>query len=371
MFSISYLIVLPDLFTHDWYYKYDYAVLLPQPKLPLLSIVRNELRDGNLKEALSDKIQDEFGKDEFALSSPYGHYLRELFFHIPFLIADALESQRQFADAKRWYQMIFNPFDVKGQYWKYSLFRDLTDDLDTFLTDNAANLIFSENPFNPDAIAQLRQGAYEKAVVMGYIDNLLKWGDDLFSKDTWEDINQATILYVMAWQILGPRPLKTDEPKPPENEVKLSDLNIKQGSSNSSPYIMIYDEFKIPENDYFSFYWDMIEDRLYKIRHCMNIKGIIRELPLFQPPINPNSLITIMADGKLSFVGGESSKEIPHYRFTSMIERARRATSDVIQLGNAILSAIEKQDAEKLAVLRNNHEKTYLATNNNYEAATN
>src|SRR6267154_2783727 len=41
---------------------------------------------------------------------------------------------------------------------------------------------------------------------MKYIDNLLDWGDSLFSQFTMESVNEATMLYVMAADILGPRP---------------------------------------------------------------------------------------------------------------------------------------------------------------------
>ena len=37
------------------------------------------------------------------------------------------------------------------------------------------------DPFDPDAIAQLRPVAYQRAIVMKYIDNLIAWGDQLFT----------------------------------------------------------------------------------------------------------------------------------------------------------------------------------------------
>ena len=29
-------------------------------------------------------------------------------------------------------------------------------------------------------------------------------------------------------------------------------------------------------------YWDTVADRLFKIRHCMNIEGVVRQLALFE-----------------------------------------------------------------------------------------
>ena len=61
------------------------------------------------------------------------------------------------------------------------------------------------------------------------------------------------------------------------------------GGTNSGavPSLVLY--FCIPPNDKLLAYWDQIEDRLFKIRHCMNIEGVVRQLPLFQPPIDPGT----------------------------------------------------------------------------------
>ena len=39
--------------------------------------------------------------------------------------------------------------------------------------------------------------------------------------------------------------------------------------------------FCIPPNKNLLAYWDRVEDRLFKIRNCMNISGIRRQLDLF------------------------------------------------------------------------------------------
>ena len=56
-------------------------------------------------------------------------------------------------------------------------------------------------------IARLRPVAYQKAVVMKYLDNLIAWGDSLFAQNNRESIAEATQLYVLAQQILGPKPV--------------------------------------------------------------------------------------------------------------------------------------------------------------------
>ena len=72
------------------------------------------------------------------------------------------------------------------------------------------------NPFEPHRIANYRTVAYQKTVVMKYLDNLIAWGDYLFRQDSMESINEATQLYILAAEILGPRPKRIPpQAKPP------------------------------------------------------------------------------------------------------------------------------------------------------------
>ena len=55
--------------------------------------------------------------------------------------------------------------------------------------------------------------------------------------------------------------------------------------------------FCVPPNETLLGYWDLVEDRLFKIRHCMNIEGIARTLPLWEPRIDPALLVRAKAAG--------------------------------------------------------------------------
>ena len=162
------------------------------------------------------------GKIDF--KGALGTYFREIFFHAPFLIANQLNSQQNFAAAQDWYHYIFNPTvdDVepkkgrsaaetasmeRDRVWRYLEFRGLdVPKLRSILTDSSAIEVYKKDPFNPHAIARLRLSAYQKCIVMKYIDNLIDWGDSLFTEFTMESVNEATLLYVTALEILGPRP---------------------------------------------------------------------------------------------------------------------------------------------------------------------
>src|SRR5262249_16419740 len=81
--------------------------------------------------------------------------------------------------------------------------------------------------------------------------------------------------------------------------------------------------FCIPQHDMLLGYWEAVEDRLFKIRNCMNIEGVVRQLPLFAPPIDPALLVQAVAMGiDISSVLNDISTPAPHYRFTFMLQKA-------------------------------------------------
>ena len=156
--------------------------------------------------------------DRSIFKESFSLYFREIFFFIPYLIANHLNTQGKYEEAQKWYHYIFNPTansiaepentssDI-DRVWQYREFRNHTiKTLKEILTDDAAIKEYERDPFNPHAIARLRLGAYKKNIFMKYIDNLLDWGDQLFNQDTMESINEATLLYLVASDILGARP---------------------------------------------------------------------------------------------------------------------------------------------------------------------
>ncbi len=218
---------------------------------------------------------------------------------------------------------------------------------------------------------------------MKYLDNLIAWGDQLFRRDTIESINEATQLYILAAEILGPRPERIPPRAEPEVQTfqtiapKLDEFSnalvaIEEfvppsapGTMpvGSQPHItlpaMLY--FCVPKNDKLLAYWDTVADRLFKVRHCMNIEGVVRQLPLFEPPIEPGLLVKAVAAGiDISSVLNDISAALPRYRFNVMAQKASELCAEVKALGASLLAALEKRDAEALARLRSTHEIAVL-----------
>ena len=120
--------------------------------------------------------------------------------------------------------------------------------------------------------------------------------------------------------------------------------------------------FCIPKNDKLLTYWDTVADRLFKIRHCMNIAGVERQLALFAPPIDPGLLVKAAAAGvDIGSVLNDLNAPAPGYRFQIMVQKAHDLIADAKGLGAALLAALEKKDAEVLAVLRSGQEIQVMA----------
>lgn len=346
---------------------------------------------------------------DFTPDGAYAPYNWELFYHAPLLIGNALSRNQRFEEARDWYHFIFNPLGVESKkqggspmskFWitkpfyetadaRYrqqrieNLLRILAGDtgapeysstLATALATQVAD--WRAHAFDPHRIAAYRTVAYQKTVVMKYLDNLIAWGDYLFRQDSMESINEATQLYVLAAEILGPRPKRVSPAAKPPLEsyhelqskldafanrvVEVENLVPPQPGSGGSgagapPLPMLY--FCIPPNEKMLGYWDTVADRLYKIRHCMNIEGVVRQLALFEPPIDPGALVKAVAGGvDLGAALADLNAPLPLYRFNTLLQKANEVCGDVKALGAALLSALEKKDAEALALLRQGQE---------------
>ncbi|HET6213484.1 MAG TPA: neuraminidase-like domain-containing protein, partial [Micromonosporaceae bacterium] len=399
-------------------------------------------------------------------NSSNGLYYWEIFFHAPLLIAQALNNAQRFADARQWYEYIFDPTE-RMRYWRFLPFlaldvhalvvscradllrlndpavqarldpiltsldalapaflgaRELTGAEGTFLTDLAGTGLdrveaalralpqsgvvrslqervamigllhrqydllgdresllrtYLDDPFDPHAIAELRPVAYRRAVVMAYIDNLLDWGDMLFRQYTGESIDEARMLYILAYDLLGERPYDagpralpaaTDSAHldgQPDGEGQVDHLTaggaMLQGTgavhaSVADPY------FYVPDNSTFFEYWARVEDRLRKIRQSLDIMGISRPVPLFEPPADVMALVRGAATGaELDQIAAGAAAPVPNYRFSFLFRKASDLVDRLRQFGGDLLNTLERRDAEELSLLQNRQEAAILA----------
>lgn len=344
---------------------------------------------------------------DFTSSGAYSVYNWELFYHVPMTVAIHLSKNQQFEEAQRWFHYVFDPTDnsdgpTPERFWKVRPFHytdvrmieellvNLSTGNDPQLREETINSIgaWKSLPFRPHVIARYRKSAYMYKAVMAYLDNLIDWGDSLFRQDTRESVNEAIQLYVLATNILGPRPQavpKKGSVRPQTYANFRADLdkfgNVLRELETDIPFDILPDPmegasgedmttlrsignalyFCVPRNEQLLGYWDTVADRLFKIRNSLNIKGIFRQLPFFAPPIDPGMLAAGAAAGlDVSAIVGGLNQPLPLVRFRLLLQKATEITNEVKSLGSAYLSALEKADNEALAILRARHETKIL-----------
>ncbi len=350
---------------------------------------------------------------DFNLNSAMSQYYWEIFFHAPFLIANALKNQQQFATSKTWYEYIFNPTindkysevdngdeDKNDKYWRFLGLRSFNnptlkteldksswaEEMKDDLSSQPQLKQYHSDPFDPHAIATLRPIAYQKAIVMHYINNTLSWADNLFRQYTVESIMEATMLYVMAYDLLGKQPLILGDCPLPKDQtldeiikdlgnIDLKDIpefliileqmqkHVAAIAPKDNPNNYIHGAyFGLPDNEQFIGYWDKVRQALYNIRHGLNIDGVRQQLPLFQPPLNPADLVQQIGSGaNLSQALSNQRTQIPYYRFEVIIQKAKALTQTVVQFGQSLLSALEKRDNEQLLLLNHVNQQNILS----------
>ena len=317
------------------------------------------------------------------LGGPYANYNWELLFHVPLTIAVHLSKNQRFAEAQQLVPLHLRP-DVAPtrasrrpqRFWKFLRFRPATDpySIDELLTllSNARRRVHADqtllkqpildgyeaikhNPFQPHAVARTRPLAYQYHVVMKYLDNLIAWGDSLFLQDT-DRVDQRSDAALRAGR-QHPRPAAPAGPA--AGTVRAEDVRPAQGSrprpdrqragraggrssrstsprrsrrpATATPAARCSASgarctSAFPATDKLLAYWDTVADRLFKIRHCMNIEGVVRQLALFDPPLDPGMLVKAAAAGIDigSLVAGPTSRVGP-LRALPLIQQGARA----------------------------------------------
>ena len=345
---------------------------------------------------------------DFTAAGGYSGYNWEVFLHVPLLLAERLTTNQDFTGAQKWFHRIFDPTDRSGlpapqRFWRTKPFYlTSTDDsqpgsyyqqrveeilkrLAAGNTDEQANVqTWLDNPFQPDVIARLRTTAYQKSVVMKYLDNLIAWGDQLYRQDTGESVNKAAQLYLLAAEVLGRRPEEVYDATPaPSRSFRglvtgtasavvaaehLVSGQVRPVAGVAAPSVTVgvglnwLNYFHVPRNEKLLSYWDVVDDRLSKIRSGLTIDGQAAQLSAFGAEIDPGVLVRAVATGQdLTTALADISAPVPHYRFATMLAKAKELANEVKSFGSALLSALEKRDAEALARLRSRHEITLLA----------
>lgn len=347
---------------------------------------------------------------EYAAKGTCGAYAYanwELFYFVPLTIAIHLSRDQRFEEAQRWFHFLFDPTDdsdgpTPQRFWKVKPFQqtpvvsiqrilvNLASGEDPVLRAATLDSIakWRTTPFRPHAVARLRPSAYMFKTVIEYLRHLLRWGDHRFREDTRESITEATQLYVLAANILGPRPQEVPRAgtTPGRSYAELrNDLdafgNALRALESEIPFVPapptsggtqpeplgplgsvgagLY--FCVPPDGQLLELWDQVAQRLFFIRNSLNLQGVFRPLPLFAPPIDPALLARGAAAGvDVGAVVAGTHQPVPPVRFRVLHQQALELCQHCQALGQNLLSMMQSEDGEALSVLRARHESAVL-----------
>ncbi|MFL9482875.1 hypothetical protein ACI6Q2_08860 [Chitinophagaceae bacterium LWZ2-11] len=352
----------------------------------------------------------------FKIGEPYAQDNWMTFYHSITLIAETLLVNNKNDEAIQWIEnCLYNPKAIElipdpkkrgdnAKYWKLPVFKDeLTKSTAKFfdnISDSDLQKIITDlqaNPFNPFLVAYNRPQEFMMYVVHLYVKAHIAQGDIHFrmayNGGGMDYLNLALEYYKIAKNQLGeriqniPNVLK----KKPESYQSLkekgykdrinkeigvnavgnalvqfenifpfcSQNTIESGDTSNGSLLgggyTFY--FSVPPDKATNELQDLIDDRLFKLRNCRDIDGIVRKIDLFGTPINPAQLLAALAKG-LSFgeILGSMFSPPPLYKVSFSIQKAKEINSELKALGSAIVSAIEKGNAEELGLLQAKHE---------------
>jgi hypothetical protein len=265
-----------------------------------------------------------------------GLYFRELFLHLPAMVATRLTEQQQYEDAETWYlRYLFDPYralpdeDGRPAYWN------------TRPLAQVGTLVSELNKqVDPTARAFILSRYYRQAVFLNLVENWQQQGDHYYRQLSLSSLNHAWLCYQQALKLIGPLPERVAVSR--WNPVALS--SVAQSS------------FRIPMNKRVAEARKILERRLYNLRHGLTIDGkVLPKLAWGDEGGDPFS----SAKGGLSIIATtyNSDREvIPAYRFREMLTSARAAAQQLLDMGRHYMKLMENEFNTSLSVLLKSQE---------------
>lgn len=313
-----------------------------------------------------------YGDNKKEILDLYGansRYLWELFFYLPYLVANRFSQNRLYPQARQWLHYIFSPYDghrlsvkdgselLPPPYWNC---RVLTKpDLEYQNNDNALP--------DPFAISEDAPSHYRKSVYLMYADTLISEADLHYRQLSRDSITRAWGLYHRAQGMLGRIPKERSLPKwQPCTVSELLDNKTDVVQENTFPELFsaIYPEnipkqlsgffwygslgntrFRLPVQSSLLDRQSVLDQRLFNLRHYLDIEGNRMQLPLYAAAFDPFDLLRSRLGGTAELTYLQSgSLSIPSYGFRSMLEKAKEQAAALITLGDKRLSYYEQKE---------------------------
>ncbi|MEQ1963593.1 neuraminidase-like domain-containing protein [Xenorhabdus khoisanae] len=286
-------------------------------------------------------------------------YYWELFYYTPMLCFQRLLQEKQFDEATKWMNYVYNPagYIVNGEIapWTWNC-RPLEE-----TTSWNANPL---DAIDPDAVAQNDPTHYKVATFMRLLDQLILRGDMAYRELTRDALNEAKMWYVRALELLGDEPedygssqwaalslsvaaSQTVQAAYQQDLTMLGRGGVPRNLRTANSLVGLF----LPEyNPALTDYWKTLRLRLFNLRNNLSIDGQPLSLAIYAEPTDPKALLTSMVQASQG--GGVlPTGTLSLYRFPVMLERARNLVGQLTQFGASLLNMAEHDDADELTTL--------------------
>jgi len=298
-----------------------------------------------------------------------GLYLRELFFHVPHMIASRLQEEERFEEARSWLALIFNPQQKQqatehpgSAYWNCAL----------LLQQDTRSSGLDHQLIDPHVIALHSPSHYRKAIFMQYVHLLMGEADWHYRMQSRDGLAKAWLLYRMAADLMGEAPeARTINSWQPASVATLleqaeSDKQLLNHADTISPAnlpkqlstlvwsgVAAHPVFRLPVNEQLIDSWRLLAQRFYNLRHYLTIDGSPLQLPLYAPVVNPFDLLLARngGSGGMAHLLGHSTV-VPPYRFRTLVMKAQEAVGVLIQFSDQLRNYMEMQERTELEALQ-------------------
>lgn len=318
-----------------------------QPRYPTHKIRLNTLFGKNLVARASQGVEQVLAWDTQKLQEPslesgsgtlvdmdlHGAnalYFRELFLHVPALVAMRLTEQQQFEEAEDWYlRYLFNPYRTKADA------HGRPAPWGTRPLDQVGTLSSSlRKGVDPISRVFTLSRHYRQAIYLSLLENWQLQGDHFYRQLTLSSLNQAWLCYQQAQQLLGPLPEGSNASR--WNAVTLA--SVDEG------------KFRRPINTRVLDLHQTLQSRLYNLRNGLTLDG--KKLP----PLDWGSESLDAFDNGRGGVSNlptpyrSGQVDIPHYRFRQLLPLAKAAAQQLSDFGRHYMSLMEEEFNTSLSV---------------------
>ncbi|ESZ98837.1 hypothetical protein SBOR_0785 [Sclerotinia borealis F-4128] len=339
----------------------------------------------------STQLRESFGAGSqgasyHELGRPTAIYNWEIGMHTVLLAVDRLFTTKQYDDALQITRLVFDPsvsLEVKRydgdktissqSCWRFPPFQEMAcrmakhgessfDPLDLTNLRREIELAIKERRSYGalvHAAARGRPVSYMKWIVMKYAEILIALGDIQFRRGTAECLPLATQRYIEAARVLGPEP-----PNVPDlGNRKSKTLTFEQLREADIDFDEVTLDLGLPFSPKLTKGAAATTDNDPKKENIVCfLKTDYFCVPLnpkfktIDPPIDPGDLVALSKQGLsisdvLSMVSGERDGPLTRQRLGTLMSAALNLCTEVRSLGERLLAAIEKKEAEGLNVI--------------------